>query len=59
MVGNPNEKTTSVEVEKELPLSIEQLKKQMKEAADALNFEEAAKLRDKLRQLEKMVVQDL
>ena len=59
LVGNPNEKTTSVEVEKELPLSIEQLKKQMKEAADALNFEEAAKLRDKLRQLEKMVVQDL
>ena len=59
LVGNPNEKTTSLEVEKELPLSIEQLKKQMKDAADALNFEEAAKLRDKLRQLEKMAVQDL
>ena len=58
LVGNPNDKNKTLDVEKELPLSIEQLKKQMKEAAENLNFEEAAKLRDRVRQLEKMAVED-
>ena len=59
LVGNPNTKITSQNVETEIPLSIEKLKKQMKEAADSLNFEEAAKLRDRLRKLEQLAVQDL
>ncbi len=58
LVGSTNDKITPVEIEKEIPTSIEQLKKQMKEAAEALNFEEAAKLRDRLRKLEQLAVQD-
>ncbi len=58
LVGANNEKTTPKEIKKEMPTSIEQLKKQMKEAAEALNFEEAAKLRDRLKKLEQLAVQD-
>ncbi len=58
LVGASQEKKTVVDIEKEMPSSIDQLKKQMKEAAEALNFEEAAKIRDRLRKLEQLAVQD-
>ena len=58
LVGASQEKKAVVDIEKEMPSSIEQLKKQMKEAAEALNFEEAAKIRDRLRKLEQLAVQD-
>lgn len=59
LVGSSQEKVSSMDIEKEASLSIEQLKKQMKEAAEALNFEEAAQIRDRLRKLEQLAVQDL
>ncbi len=59
LVGGSQEKASSMDIEKEASLSIEQLKKQMKEAAEALNFEEAAQIRDRLRKLEQLAVQDL
>ena len=59
LVGGSQEKSSSIDIEKEMPASIEQLKKQMKEAAEALNFEEAAQIRDRLRKLEQLAVQDL
>ncbi len=59
LVGGLQEKVSSMDIEKEASLSIEQLKKQMKEAAEALNFEEAAQIRDRLRKLEQLAVQDL
>lgn len=59
LVGNTSDKDTPHDMEKEIPQSIEELKKQMKEAADALDFEKAAQIRDKLRKLEQLVVQDL
>ena len=58
LVGASQDKKPVVDIEKEMPSSIEQLKKQMKEAAEALNFEEAAKIRDRLRKLEQLAVQD-
>ena len=58
LVGSKEDKQTLLDVEKEMPMSIEQLKKQMKDAAEALNFEEAAKIRDRLRKLEQLAVQD-
>jgi excinuclease ABC subunit B len=39
---------------KEIPVIIEKLKKQMKEAASRLEFERAAELRDKIQRLEEM-----
>jgi excinuclease ABC subunit B len=42
----------------ELPSRIEQLRKQMREAAMALEFEKAAKLRDEMTRLQKILVLD-
>ncbi len=39
---------------KEIPMMIEQMKKEMKEAADRLEFERAAELRDKIHELEEI-----
>lgn len=58
LVGS-NEKKKSLNIEKDLPQSIEEIKKQMKIAADALEFEKAAALRDKLKKLEQLIVQEL
>ena len=44
----------NLESPKELPTHIVSLKKQMKEAADALEFEEAAVLRDRIAELEQL-----
>lgn len=58
LVGS-NEKKSAQSLEKDLPESIEEIKKQMKIAADALEFEKAAQLRDKLKKLEQLAVQEL
>ena len=58
LVGS-NEKQSAQSLEKDLPESIEEIKKQMKIAADALEFEKAAQLRDKLKKLEQLAVQEL
>ena len=58
LVGS-NEKNSAQSLEKDLPESIEEIKKQMKIAADALEFEKAAQLRDKLKKLEQLAVQEL
>ncbi|MBO7244957.1 MAG: excinuclease ABC subunit UvrB [Alphaproteobacteria bacterium] len=58
LVGAPNNKAVK-DIEKDLPMSIEEIKKQMKIAAEALEFEKAALLRDKLRKLEQLAVQEL
>jgi excinuclease ABC subunit B len=39
---------------KEIPMMIQKLKKEMKEAASHLEFERAAELRDKIHRLEEM-----
>ncbi len=59
--GNQSEATvqTEVEVIENLPDIIEKLRKQMLKAADDLNFEEAAKLRDRIQKLEEMSLTDM
>lgn len=47
------------EILENIPDVIVKLKKQMYRSAENLNFEEAAKLRDKIKQLENIVIQDL
>jgi excinuclease ABC subunit B len=39
---------------KEIPVMIQKLKKEMKEAADRLEFERAAEIRDRIQRLEEM-----
>lgn len=43
--------------EEELPVLIDKLKKEMKQAAKELNFEEAAKLRDRIRELSAILLE--
>ena len=59
--GNQSEAMaqTEVEVIENLPDIIEKLRKQMLKAADDLNFEEAAKLRDRIQKLEEMSLTDM
>ena len=57
---NKNQNVTfSVDKVESVPELIETLRKKMLKAADDLNFEEAAALRDKIHKLEEMLVQDL
>ena len=57
---NKNQNVTfSVDKVESVPELIETLRKKMLKAADDLNFEEAAALRDKIHKLEEMMVQDL
>lgn len=58
LVGNTTQ-NENVEVIENIPDIIEKLKKQMRKAAEDLNFEEAAKIRDRIKQLEEIVIQDL
>ncbi|MBP5343980.1 MAG: excinuclease ABC subunit UvrB [Alphaproteobacteria bacterium] len=50
---------TKVESVEELPDSIEVLKKQMRAAAEDLDFEKAAKLRDRIKKLENMTLNEM
>ena len=50
---------TAVESVESLPDSVEVLKKQMRQAAEDLDFEKAAKIRDKIKKLEDMALQEM
>jgi len=50
---------TKVEVVEDLPDSVEVLKKQMRQAAEDLDFEKAAQLRDRIKKLEEMTLQEM
>ncbi len=52
-----NEKQT-VEIINNLPETLEKLRKKMKKEAENLNFEEAAKLRDRIHQLENLALHE-
>jgi excinuclease ABC subunit B len=51
-----SEEAAAYATEKELPVVIRKLKEEMKQAAKALEFEKAAELRDRIRDLTKMML---
>ncbi len=55
LTGNKKQETT-VDIIENIPDIIERLKKQMRQAAEELNFEEAADLRDRVQKLEEMML---
>ncbi len=63
LVGNttPAESSgdVSVNVIENVPDIIDNMRKQMLKAADELNFEEAARLRDRIKKLEEMSITEM
>jgi excinuclease ABC subunit B len=56
-VQTVSEKEAAYSSEKELPVVIRKLKEEMKQAAKELEFEKAAALRDRIRDLTKLMVE--